>query len=78
MQMNYPVNVTSETQKKKLRAQLLKECPETLRTDFTHLNNKRVKSDLLFYRENPEAWHSALRKAYKNLKMSGNKVMSFI
>ena len=40
-----------------------------------HLNNKKEETDLLFYTDNPHASYTAIGKAYKDFKMSGNKSM---
>ena len=34
---------------------------------------REVKADLLFYTQQPEAWHATVHAEYTNLKMGGNK-----
>lgn len=71
----YPADVTSETGRKKHKHKVMREFPETLKADLCVLNDKVIKADLLFYTEHPNAWHTALCSANKQLKMAGNKAM---
>lgn len=48
-----------------------KQNPETLFADFTSTEHDRKKTDLLFYTENTEAWHTAFCKYYKNIAKGG-------
>ncbi|KAJ8348988.1 hypothetical protein SKAU_G00275770 [Synaphobranchus kaupii] len=70
MSFAYPAEVTSETGRKKYKQKILREFPETLKADIFILNDKETKADLLFYTEHPNAWHTALCLANKQLKMA--------
>lgn len=58
--VTYPENVTSESGKNVFRNKLPRESPETLRADFILKANMKIKGDLLFYTDHPNAWHTAL------------------
>ncbi|KAJ8360504.1 hypothetical protein SKAU_G00170290 [Synaphobranchus kaupii] len=73
--ISYPDNGSSDTARKKYKAKLLRDFPETLRADFMIFKDEERKTDLLFYTEHPNDWHTALSSAIKDLKMAGNKAM---
>lgn len=73
--ISYPKEANSESKKKKYKAELLRKHPETLRADFTLLHGKILKSDLVFYTEHPDFWHTTLLAEQKELKMCGNKTI---
>ncbi|KAF4103578.1 hypothetical protein G5714_016461 [Onychostoma macrolepis] len=59
---------TNEILKKKHKEKLLKDRPETLYSDL--YKNEEV-SDIIFYTEDPEAWHSAIRQHYPTVIRKG-------
>lgn len=66
----YPNDIITENGRKKYKAKILWDFPETLRAEFTILNDNIIKADLLFYTEHPNAWHTALLSA-KNRTENG-------
>lgn len=66
--ITYPYKATNEILKKKHKEKLLKDRPETLYSDL--YKNGEV-SNIIFYTEDPEAWHSAIRQHYPTVIRKG-------
>jgi len=66
--VTYPSKATNEILKKKHKEKLLKDNPETLYSDL--YRNGEV-SNIIFYTEDPEAWHSAIRHHYPSVIRKG-------
>ncbi len=66
--ITYPYKATNEILKKKHKKKLLKDRPETLYSDL--YKNGEV-SNIIFYTEDPEAWHSAIRQHYPTVIRKG-------
>ncbi|KAF4099779.1 hypothetical protein G5714_019905 [Onychostoma macrolepis] len=66
--ITYPYKATNEILKKKHKEKLLKDRPETLYSDL--YKNGEV-SNIIFYTEDPEAWHSAIRQHYPTVIIKG-------
>lgn len=63
--INYLDDITTESAQKNIKLKFLGDFPETLSADFSTLNYKIIKADLLFYTKHPNAWHSAHLSANK-------------
>ena len=72
---SYSEEANSESKNKKYKAEILRENPETLKADFTVINRRETKADLLFYTEHPDVCHSTLLADNKHFKMCGNKTL---
>ncbi len=68
--ITYPYKATNEILKKKHKEKLLKDRPETLYSDL--YKNGEV-SNIIFYTEDPEAWHSAIRQHYPHSNQKGHQ-----
>ncbi|KAL1261429.1 hypothetical protein QQF64_006694 [Cirrhinus molitorella] len=66
--ITYPYKATNEILKKKHKEKLLKDRPETLYSDL--YKNGEV-SNIIYYTEDPEAWHSAIRQHYPTVIRKG-------
>lgn len=66
--ITYPSTATNEILKKKHKGNLLKDKPETLYSDFYKSGEV---SNIIFYTEDPEAWHSAIRQHYSTVIRKG-------
>lgn len=60
----YPENCTSEKAEKKFRKRLLKANPDTLYADCHEENGVKIRSNLIFYTTQIDAWKLAIRNLY--------------
>lgn len=66
--ITYPSKATNEILKKRHKENLLKNSPETLYSDLYRTGEV---SNIIFYTEDPEAWHSAIRHHYPTVIRKG-------
>ena len=65
-------NVSKSSQARKAhRANILKQQPDTLRTDLSGTGGKASINNLLMFTENTEAWHEAICTHYSHHKKRG-------
>lgn len=66
-EIDYPNDCTTEKARKKHKDRILRENPNTLYADYTSQNERRVKSDLIFYTSLIPEWKSAIRHKYQHV-----------
>ncbi|MGH0144749.1 UNVERIFIED_CONTAM: hypothetical protein FKN15_053529 [Acipenser sinensis] len=70
-EVKYLAEIRSIQAKKLFKNKVLRESPETLIADYIEKEERRIKSNLLFYTQHPTAWHTALCRSYPNIKKRG-------
>ncbi|MGH0124959.1 UNVERIFIED_CONTAM: hypothetical protein FKN15_020845 [Acipenser sinensis] len=69
--MQYPEEIKSAQAKKQHKLKVMRDHPECLYADYALTGEQRVKTNLIFYTEQPTAWHTALCNMYSNIKKRG-------
>ena len=69
--IKYPHTVKSLKEKKDFKHALLREHQETLMADYAQIGDRRTISNLLFFTNDRDAWHTAICKYYKSTKKQG-------
>ncbi|KAJ8349130.1 hypothetical protein SKAU_G00277190 [Synaphobranchus kaupii] len=59
-EIQYPVEVTNAQSRKQYKLSLLKSSPESLYCDYAHIEDRKIKNNLIFHTEHPTAWHTAV------------------
>lgn len=67
----YPSHITSVKAKKTFKLNVLKESPETDIADFRITENSKVKTNLLFFMHQPNAWYATFTEAFTHTKKNG-------
>ncbi|KAJ8349064.1 hypothetical protein SKAU_G00276530 [Synaphobranchus kaupii] len=55
-EIQYPVEVTNAQSRKQYKLSLLKSSPESLYCDYAHIEDRKIKNNLIFHTEHPTAW----------------------
>ncbi|MGH0188053.1 UNVERIFIED_CONTAM: hypothetical protein FKN15_027687 [Acipenser sinensis] len=67
----YPAELRSAQARKHHKLSVLREYPECLYTDYSGTGDKKMKSNLIFYTQHLNAWHTAVCKTYSNVTKRG-------
>ncbi|XP_075172293.1 uncharacterized protein LOC142243993 [Anomaloglossus baeobatrachus] len=71
LEITYSEGQKSIHAQKAIKHAKIREDPETLFTDFTSKEKDKRKTNLLFFTDQPLAWHTALCKQYKHTYKNG-------
>ncbi|KAJ8347015.1 hypothetical protein SKAU_G00284160 [Synaphobranchus kaupii] len=71
-EIQYPVEVTNAQSRKPYKLSLLKSSPESLYCYYAHIEDRKIKNNLIFHTEHPTAWYTAV---YTNKKSPSAEVV---
>ncbi|MGH0147487.1 UNVERIFIED_CONTAM: hypothetical protein FKN15_010703 [Acipenser sinensis] len=70
-EFQYPAELRSAQARKHHKLSVLRENPECLYTDYSGTGDKKMRSNLIFYTQHLNAWHTAVCKTYSNVTKRG-------
>ncbi|MGH0124272.1 UNVERIFIED_CONTAM: hypothetical protein FKN15_017959 [Acipenser sinensis] len=70
-EFQYPAELRSAQARKHHKLSMLRENPECLYTDYSGTGDKKMRSNLIFYTQHFNAWHTAVCKTYTNVTKRG-------
>ncbi|MGH0185923.1 UNVERIFIED_CONTAM: hypothetical protein FKN15_019758 [Acipenser sinensis] len=70
-EFQYPAELRSAQVRKHHKLSVLRENPECLYTDYSGTGDKKMRSNLIFYTQHLNGWHTAVCKTYSNVTKKG-------